>query len=136
MNFKIVIDTNVWIKYAANGKIYHLIKLIVEHNLDVYADGQILAEIHRTLLKPNVISSNSIIPDEIVDLVKMVTLQVVPSPQYFLCPDMKDNFLFDIALQWNCLFIVTDEKALLRFSNSPVLVKSLRWLKEQFPVEE
>ena len=105
---------------------FRLIKLIFDNNLDVYSNGQILAEIHRTLSKPKVITSDSVTPDEIVELVKIVTIPIISKPQYFLCPDMKNNFLFDIALQRNCLFIITDENALLKFSNSPVLVKSLQ----------
>ncbi len=49
-------------------------------------------------------------------------------------PDPKDNFLFDLAIQTNSDVIVTKEKALLSFGNSPVAIHDIKWFKETFPV--
>ena len=49
-------------------------------------------------------------------------------------PDSKDNFLFDLALQTASEVIVTKEKALLNFAESPVLIHDIKWFKEKYPV--
>ena len=49
-------------------------------------------------------------------------------------PDPKDNFLFDLAIQTNSEILVTQEKVLLNFENSPVKIHDLKWFKETYPV--
>ena len=49
-------------------------------------------------------------------------------------PDPKDNFLFDLAIQTGSEVIVTQEKALLGFKDSPVPIHNLKWVKENYPV--
>ena len=49
-------------------------------------------------------------------------------------PDIKDNFLFDLAIQTHSEIIVTKEIALLNFTLSPVPIHDIKWFKETYPV--
>ncbi len=51
------------------------------------------------------------------------------------CPDDKDNFLFDLGVQTNSDVLVTGDKRLLTFSQSPLTVMSLKTFKETYPVK-
>jgi predicted nucleic acid-binding protein len=56
------------------------------------------------------------------------------SAYYNQSPDEKDNFLFDLAIQTGGQYIITSEKALLKFMDSPVPILDIKWFKETFPV--
>jgi predicted nucleic acid-binding protein len=53
---------------------------------------------------------------------------------YRLSPDPKDNYLFDLAIQNNCVFIISDDSKLLRFKLKPLPVHSTAWFIKKFPV--
>jgi uncharacterized protein len=50
-------------------------------------------------------------------------------------PDPKDNFLFDLAIQTESEVIVSDERILSGFEETPVPVRSLGWFKDTFPID-
>ncbi|MEJ7736628.1 MAG: hypothetical protein WKF97_04305 [Chitinophagaceae bacterium] len=73
-------------------------------------------------------------PSILLRAIKEATIFTVTQPQFNDSPDPKDNFLFDLALQTGSEVIVTQEKALLHFTSSPVPIHNLKWFKENFPV--
>ena len=50
------------------------------------------------------------------------------------CPDEKDDFLFDLATQTEAAFLVTGDKRLLTFDESPIKMMSLSTFKETYPL--
>ncbi len=52
-----------------------------------------------------------------------------------ISPDPKDNYLFDIAVQHGCVFMITDDSELLRFSLKPIPVQTSGWFLKHFPIE-
>lgn len=116
----VVLDTNVYVTYARYGRMQNLVQTLFHHQMNLLIDGTLLAEIDDVLHRPGVLKDDARTADEAIDLIREFTIQVVPKVSYVLSPDPEDNFLFDIALQYHALVIVTGEKALLGFRNSPV----------------
>ena len=69
--------------------------------------------------------------DEIVEF----TLLMDTIPSFINSPDIKDNFLFNLVIQTKIEMIVTKEKELLDFVESPVPLHDIKWFKETYPVD-
>ncbi len=131
----LVLDTNVYVTYARYGRLQNLVQTLFHHDLNFLVDGTLLAEIDDVLRRPGVLKDETLSVDDVVSFIQEFTIHVVARSSFVLSPDPEDNFLFDIALQHRAPVIVTDEKALLGFTASPVAVRSLKWFKENFPRE-
>ena len=132
MNNKLVIDTSVFISYSIYKKMYRIFDAIKTYHLMVYVNEELINEYF-----DNLRYINKYTPYELEDLMTAFTdlsIFVKVEKQFNQSPDPKDNFLFDIAIQTNSEVIVSQEKALLQFANTPVPVHDIKWFKETFPV--
>ncbi|SFQ02060.1 hypothetical protein SAMN05444277_104189 [Parafilimonas terrae] len=70
----------------------------------------------------------------LIKLLQQIYHQVAENAVYRISPDPKDNYLFDLAIQNNCAFIISDDRKLLSFRIQPVKVKSTNWFLKNFPL--
>ena len=132
MKKALIVDTSVFLTYAAYNKIYRLIDAFNKYGLIVYVNNELLNEIKRNLI--NAIRVENADPKLIFESIKENTVLVKIMSRFTQSPDPKDNFLFDLALQTNSEIIVSQEKVLLNFENSPVVIHDIKWFKETYPV--
>ena len=64
---------------------------------------------------------------------KESSLFITEQSVYGLSPYPKDNYLFDLAVQSNCAFIISYNTDLLSFTMQSVEVKSCNWFLKNFP---
>ena len=133
MNRRFVLDTSVILKYATHAKLYRLLSIVLKYRIIIYVNDTLIEELTRNL--PKVIKAPTIPYDEIIEEILFLTTYVKTKDNFFSSPDPKDNFLFDLAMQTESEVIISDEKKLLAFADSPIPVKTLGWFKETFPVE-
>ena len=133
MKQHIVIDTSVFITYASYGKLYRLLDAVITYNLRVFVNMHLLSEFGKKLHKVSN-KRNLNVSEEIKNIMEFAIL-VETTPLFQNSPDSKDNFLFDLALQTNSNLIITKEKELLGFADSPVTLQDIKWFKETYPVE-
>ncbi len=131
----LVIDTSVYINYTRHQKLYRLINAIVTYDLIVYLSPELIAELERNIPLTSAVTLPQHVFDNYLLTIKNVCQLFEPVPQYSQSPDPKDNFLFDLALQTNSQLIITKEKDLLNFSNTPIPVHDIKWFKETYPVD-
>jgi putative PIN family toxin of toxin-antitoxin system len=129
----LVLDTNVFVTYARYGRLQNLVQCVLYHQLNLLVDGTLLAEIDDVLRRPGVLKADVITAGDVVPFIREFTIRVVTRTAYTLSPDPEDNYLFDIALQYKALVIVTDEKALLNFGPHRLLSGRCNGLKRIFP---
>lgn len=132
MKRKFVIDTSIFLIYASHNKLYRLADAAIIYGLLFYINDELIAELKRNI--PRVIQASNITADDIIKNVLNITIHVNTINKFTESPDAKDNFLFDLALQTGSDIIVTQEKALLGFTSSPVEIHDLKWFKENYPV--
>ncbi len=130
--FKIIIDANVWIKYARVKNIAPLLSRFIAYDLLPFTNNYMLSEIYDATVDNNWMSDKQ--ASATVAFIRRITSQVVESAVYRLSPDPKDNYLFDLAIQNNCIFIITDDKELLELKLKPVPVHTSGWFLKKFPV--
>lgn len=131
--YKIVIDANVWIKYARSKDIAPLLNRLSAYNLLPIANNYLLSEIY------NAVTENRWMTDKVamnvIGLIRKIVLMTNEHAVFRLSPDPKDNYLFDLAIQNNCVFIITDDSLLLQLALKPVPVHSSGWFLKTFPIE-
>ncbi len=131
MKKALIVDTSVFLTYIRYNKLYRLIDAFTQYDIDVFVNQNLLNEIKRNINK-NV--EFIIDTKEIIDYISDNCILVETVPTFTQSPDPKDNFLFDLAIQTNSEILVTQEKDLLAFKDSPVVIHDLKWFKETYPV--
>ena len=132
----LVIDTSVFINYTRHQKLYRLIDAIFTYDLVVYISPELIDELEQNIAVTSAVELPQLVYDGYLNTIKSSCVIFKPVLLYNDSPDPKDNFLWDIAVQTNSEIIVTKEKALLGFKNSPVPVHDIKWFKEMYPVSQ
>lgn len=132
MIYRTVIDTNVWIKYASAKDISPLLSHIIAYRLLPSTNNYLLTEVFDALVDNKWMNNKQ--ADNAITFIRKITLCVSEKAVYGISPDPKDNYLFDLAVQNNCVFIITDDSKLLQFKLKPLPVHTTSWLLKQFPV--
>jgi uncharacterized protein len=133
MKHHFVIDSSVYLNYITYDKLYRLESTIVIYDLVFYVNEILLDELKNNI--PKMLKFSSWTADEVLRKINSFTTYVETVPIFSNSPDPKDNFLFDLALQTYSEVIVTKEKVLLNFIESPIAIHDIKWFKEKFPVE-
>ncbi|MBK5272311.1 MAG: putative toxin-antitoxin system toxin component, PIN family [Bacteroidia bacterium] len=128
----IIIDANVWIKFARARNIAPLLDRLVTYQLLPVVNNYLLSEIFTVLIENKWMTNKR--ADDIITFIKKVALVLTERAVYRIGPDPKDNYLFDLAIQNNCVFIISDDSKLLQFKLKPVPVHTTNWFLKKFPV--
>jgi putative PIN family toxin of toxin-antitoxin system len=131
--FTIIVDANVWIRYSRAKDIVPLINRFTAYNIVPVANNYLLSEVFAAVVENNWMNEKQ--ANNIVLFIRKVALMVVETAVYGISPDPKDNYLFDLAIQNNCVFIISDDTRLLQFQLKPVPVHTTNWFLKTFPIE-
>ncbi|MEO6327496.1 MAG: hypothetical protein ABIO55_01115, partial [Ginsengibacter sp.] len=118
--------------YAPYNKLYRLVFAIDKYDLEIFVNEELTGELERNI--PKVIRAEGVTSQDILEQVSLITTMVNTVPAFNKSPDPKDNFLFDLAIQTGSEAIVTKEKILLGFRESPIPIKDILWFKQTFEV--
>lgn len=132
--FKVVVDANVWIKYARSKDVSPLIVRLVAYKFLPVANNYLLSEVFDAVVDNRWMTNRA--ATKLVAFIQKITLFTTETAVYRLSPDSKDNYLFDLAVQNNCVFIISDDLMLLQFQFKPVPVHTSGWFMKTFPIEE
>ena len=130
--YKIVIDAKVWIRFARAKDISPLLKRMLLYNFVPIVNNYLLAETFDAIVKYKWMNEKQALM--LVNLITSVGIVKAGKAVYALSPDYKDNYLFDLAVQNNCVFIISDDLKLLSFKMKPLPVQSCNWFLKQFPL--
>jgi putative PIN family toxin of toxin-antitoxin system len=130
--YKIIIDANVWIKYARIKNIAPLLDRFVAYNFIPVINNYLLSEVFNALLDNKWMKEKN--ANQIVAFIRKISYSVSENAVYGISPNPKDNYLFDIAIQKACVFIITDDSELLQFTLKPIPVHSSGWFLKSFPI--
>jgi putative PIN family toxin of toxin-antitoxin system len=129
--YKIVVDANILIKYARSKNIKPLLSRFIQCNLLPVVNNYLLSEIFDALVINKWMNAKQ--ATMIIAFISKISLKTVEKAVFALSPDAEDNYLFDLAIQNNCVFIITNEKQLLNIKLKPLPVFSGNWFIKHFP---
>lgn len=130
--FKIIIDANVWIKYARIKDIAPLLDRFVVYNFIPVANNYLLSEVFNALLENKWMDEKH--ANNVIEFIRKISLGVSEKAVYRISPDPKDNYLFDVAVQNGCVFMISDDSELLKFRLKPIPVHTSAWFLKKFPI--
>lgn len=131
--YSVIFDANVWIKYARVREIAPLLDRLVRYDFLPIVNNYLIAEIFEALVENKWMSELQ--AKATTEFIKKVTLVITERAVYRLSPDPKDNYLFDLAIQNNCVFIISDDSKLLHLKLKPVPVHTTNWFLKKFPIK-
>lgn len=117
---RFVIDVNSFITIFITKDTDWLLKYIAQNKLEIFIDDSLLSELARVLHYPKI---QKLLPFPAVfylSFVKLISTQVLPKPIEINCPDPADNYLFILALSTHSKLLITGDKHLLTWKDSPV----------------
>ena len=126
---KCCIDSCVWVKYAGHFRTATLLRYISENNLLIFADNYLLGEVHEALIKGFDFSIHE--ADKAIQLISPFIIIAAPRNVYRMSLDAKDNYLYDLCIQNNCLYLITIDKDILIDKTAPFIRKTDAWLKRR-----
>jgi putative PIN family toxin of toxin-antitoxin system len=129
--YKIVVDANIWIKYARAKNIKPLLSRFIQYNFLPVINNYLLSEIFDALVLNKWMNAKQ--ATLITEFIAKTSLRTVEKAVFALSPDAEDNYLFDLAIQNNCVFIITNEKKLLSIKLKPLPIFSGNWFIKHFP---
>jgi predicted nucleic acid-binding protein len=130
--YKIVIDANVWIRFARAKDINPLLQRMVLYGFIPVINNYLLVEIFDAVVENKWMNDKQAF--KLINVISSVGIDRTGKAVYALSPDPKDNYLFDLAIQNNCIFIISDDLELLSFNMRPLAVHSGNWFLKQFPL--
>jgi putative PIN family toxin of toxin-antitoxin system len=128
----IVIDANVWIRFARSKNISPIALRLYKYKFVPVTNQYLFSEIFDALTDNKWMTEKQ--ATQLLSLLSQICYHVTERVVYRISPDAKDNYLFDLAIQNNCAFIISDDNKLLSFRLPPVKVKSTNWFLKNFPL--
>ena len=112
---KLVLDTNIIISAVLNAKIQEIIALKAIYRIEIYTCHKQILELERTFVKLG--NKLNAAPEHYIRLFEQLANYEEIDERFDRSPDPKDNYLFDLAYQVKCDYLVTGEKALLNMKH-------------------
>ena len=116
MKNKTVFDVNIWLSYFISGKSEKIIDLIENNDVIFYRSLELMSELKDVINRPKFAKYFSNGTEEYILFVEQVAELFLTQTIFNLCPDPKDNYLFDLAYQSRSNFLVSGDKKLLAVS--------------------
>jgi putative PIN family toxin of toxin-antitoxin system len=127
---ELVIDVNIWVKWAANNRIGAWLEAFGEFGIDLFGNSMLLEEMKDVMSRPffTKLSGNQIDIDVVVQELSEVITMLEYEKISFNCPDPDDEYLIEAAFKSNSI-LVTNDKLLLEWKQSPIKSISLEELR-------
>lgn len=129
---RFVIDVNSFISFFLNKEMDWLVRYISSNRLEIFIDKNLLTELERVLAYPKI---RRILPLPIgvyVGLVELLGTYVAVDAQPIASPDPADDYLFNLAIQSDAKLLVTGDKDLHSWPDSPIEMITLKEFKHLY----
>lgn len=132
MERKIILDVNIWISIFLKKKMNYFLDIVVHQNLEFISDENLRNELIDVISRKKFSSTFSV--EDIVDAIDFfdaISIFVPTEKKFSGSPDIKDDYLFDLANQSETKIIVTGDKKLLDFKTENIsLITFSEFLQE------
>ena len=118
MNTITVFDTNVWVSYFLNRQFEGLVFLKYERDICFVRSADTLRELQFVLTRPKFVKYFDFPIARYIEFYCNLTENKDITPQFEGCRDVKDNFIFDLAIQSKAKYLVSGDKDILEVNSS------------------
>lgn len=115
---KVIIDTNIFISFLIGKELDKLKHLLVSPDLVLITTEQLFLEIKMVTSRPKLQKYfNQVKVDELINFLRLISVNVSISEIKQICRDPKDDFLLALAETSVANFIITGDKDLLELKS-------------------
>jgi putative PIN family toxin of toxin-antitoxin system len=129
---KIVVDANVWIRFLRNSHNNPIVNCMKAYDIEVITNNYLLSEVFDALVNNKWMSDK--LATQTIEIIRTICTSATENAVYGISPDPEDNYLFDLAIQNNCSFLVSNDTELLNFKLKPIPVYTSNWFLKHFPL--
>lgn len=115
---RIVLDANVFISLVLGKKLDELVKWHKDEDLDIYVCRDLIGEVEDVLNRDKVKQYLTEPVSEYLRFIRSVTKETTIDKRFDRAPDLKDNYLFDLAYTVKSFYIVTGDRPLLNMKQA------------------
>lgn len=126
MERKIILDVNIWISIFLKRRFDEFLEISITNNIDFISDENLRNELIDVISRKKFSKEFSV--EDIVNAIEFfddLTIFVSTEKKFQGSPDIKDDYLFDLANQSETKTIVTGDKKLLDFKTGNISVITL-----------
>ena len=110
---RVVLDTNVFISLILSKRLNELVEWRMDYNTSIFICPELLDEL-KDVLKREKIKSKLTEPIAVyIRFIQSIAQSVIIGRRFDRAPDLKDNYLFDLAYTVKSYYIVTNDHPLL-----------------------
>ena len=120
-NNTFVLDVNIWITCFYNKQPDYISELVKKFGITIYRSPVLTDELERVLHYKKLAKKIVLSKEFYMDIYFDSTHNIVTFPIFTDCPDPKDNYLFDLAIQAQADYLVSGDDDVLNTSVSPPL---------------
>ena len=131
MGNRTVFDTNIWVSYMITAK-YDELEAMLANNVHFLRSVPSLTELQDVLSRKK-FKKYKVDIDKTIAFYINLTEFCKTKPLFKDCPDPKDNFLFDLAIQGKANYLVSGDKKVLEtpFKSKTIKLSTLTTFKEK-----
>ena len=131
MGNRTVFDTNIWVSYIITAK-YNELETMLTNNVHFLRSALSFAELQEVLSRKK-FQKYKVDVEKTIAFYTNLTEFCETKPLFKDCPDSKDNFLFDLAIQGKANYLVSGDKKVLgtRLKSNILTLATLATFKEK-----
>ena len=126
MEMKIILDVNIWISIFLKRRFDEFLEVSMNHNVDFISDENLRNELIDVISRKKFSKAFSV--EDIIDAIKFfddLTIFVSTEKKFSGSPDIKDDYLFYLAIQAKAKIILTGDKKFLDFKDENISLMTL-----------
>lgn len=110
---RVVLDTNVFVSLILSRHLDELVVWNKDYKTTIYTCPELFDELKDVLKRTHIRKNITESPSAYLRFIKTVTQQQTIDLRFDRSPDLKDNYLFDLAYTTKSHYLVTHDKPLL-----------------------
>jgi putative PIN family toxin of toxin-antitoxin system len=128
---RVVLDTSIYVSLILSKHLDDLVVWSKDQNISIYVSTDLLTELKRVLSRPHIRKNLTQPPADYIRFIKLLTQQQSIDLRFDRAPDIKDNYLFDLAYTVKSYYLVTHDKPLLNLKqvNKIKVISLAEWKK-------
>ena len=127
---RVVLDTNIYVTLILSKRLSDLVEWYKDHNISMYVCPELIAELTNVLNRQKIKKKLTEPISTYLRFIKNAIQSVTIDQRFDRAPDIKDNYLFDLAYKVKSHYIVTNDHPLLNMKqiNKIRLILLADWL--------
>lgn len=106
---RVVLDTNVFITLILSKRLDELVEWYTDRHITIYVCPELMNELSTVMKRKKIKDKISEPISAYINFISQITESIVIDKRFDRAPDIKDNYLFDLAYSVKSHYLVTND---------------------------